>query len=103
MSNQLQDIVNEYLENKSKLKESFKIEVAFFKEMIIYFEQKKVTNIQDVTPKLCDFYHSYLTNLCASNVNLAIVSKIAGHKKTTTTQKYLRFDFLDLQKVIRSV
>ncbi len=49
MSNQLQDIVNEYLENKSKLKESFKIEVAFFKEMIIYFEQKKVTNIQDVT------------------------------------------------------
>lgn len=66
----LQFIVNEYLENKSKLKTSYKIEKLFFREMLEYLEEKKVTNIQDVTPKLLDFYQSFLrSKKKASSVN----------------------------------
>lgn len=46
--------------------------------------------------------HTYATGLCRKNVSLEMVRLLLGHKKIVTTQKYLKVEFADLQKVVNS-
>jgi integrase/recombinase XerC/integrase/recombinase XerD len=49
----------------------------------------KLAGVKDV--KVNDLRHTWVTHQLASGLSLVIVAKLAGHKRVSTTEKYLQY------------